>query len=314
MVIFINLKFTGIAFTGLACLCLLGFSLFSKNQRLFKKVFLAEIIGAVVAIFFVGFSPYVENTFEKGHPFYPLGGREAKDITSSLVPIELTELKGFKRFAVSYFTLTNDGERIYPRLPFIPNTSLGQFPRTYGDARVSGEGLFFMEIFIIASLLLFKMLFVDKDRKRNFYLLVSISFLIIGVVIVPDNWWARYVPFLYLIPWTILVFSLWGKKKTCFLSQLLLFVMLLNSTTEIVKYVKPQIYSTQAINYVIEEANSSSGSVAVFSPSGFFYNNVERFEENGIYYEIVKDEARWLSLEGELYTFPNSDLLIKLLK
>lgn len=314
MVLLINLKFTGVAFTGLACICLLGFSLFQENKRFIKKIFLAEIIGVVIAIFLVGFSPYIENTYEKGHPFYPLGGREARDITSGITPIEIVELKGVRRFVVSYFTLTNDGERIYPRLPFIPNPNLGQFPRTYGDARVSGEGLFFMEIFIIAALLFFQILLVDRDKKRNFYLLISLFFLIVGVVVVPDNWWARYVPFLYLIPWTILVFSIWDKKKMCFLSQLLLFVMLLNSCTEIVKYIKPQIYSTQVINYVIEEANSSSDSVVVFSPSGFFYNNIERFVENGIDYEIVKDETKWLSIEGELYTFPNSDLFIKIFK
>lgn len=311
MAILINLKFTGIAFAGLGCLSLLFFSLLQKNRELFKKIFLASVIGTLIAIFLIGFHPYIQNTLEHKNPFYPLVGNESVNIMTGIVPQNLLEVGNVKKFVISHFSLTNTGREINWRLPFVPDISRGQFPRCYGDARVTGEGLYFMEISIIAIFLLLEMIIL---KKVNFSFIVALIFLAVGVVVIPDNWWARYVPFLYLIPWLVLMFSFMKYKQPRFLSQLLLFVILLNNLTELDMYIKPQIDNTKAIQEIIEVSKKSSKSVKVHSTSVYFLNNVKRFEENNIEYELINNNEEWYKMDGQKYSFPYSNIEVKIPK
>lgn len=310
LIIMINLKFTGVAFAGLGCLCLLTFCLLLKKRKLFRSTFLFSLFGAVIAFCVVGFHPYVQNTLEMGHPFYPLAGKNSINITQSYVPENLKDMGRIKRFVYSHLSLEETQFVVPLRIPFLPNP-VGVFPRTWGDARVFGEGLFFMEISIIAFILFIVQLVTR--RKSNLYLIIALLYLVVGVLVVPDNWWARYVPFLYIIPWLVLMYSYFSNKKASFLTQLLLSVMLLNSFVEISLYVKPQFQGTTQINSILTEAEESSFPVRVCSSTGFFTNNINRFEENKIDYKVITDPTECQELIPNSYRFPNSDIYINII-
>lgn len=101
-------------------------------------------------------------------------------------------------------------------------------------------------------------------------------------------------------------------SKPRFLSQLLLFVILLNNLTELNMYIKPQIDNTKAIQEIIEASQKSSKSVKVHSTSIYFLNNVKRFEENHIEYELINNNEEWEQIKGQKYVFPYSNLEIKI--
>lgn len=51
----------------------------------------------------VGYAPYVKNTITKGHPFYPLFGKEKIDIITSNQPYDFQEKGTIEKFMTSMF-------------------------------------------------------------------------------------------------------------------------------------------------------------------------------------------------------------------
>jgi len=72
-ILMINIKATGFAYTLIFSVGFLAFLWVYQKEKfklISKYIGVAFFIGAI----FVGYNPYVTNTFEHHNPFYPIGG------------------------------------------------------------------------------------------------------------------------------------------------------------------------------------------------------------------------------------------------
>src|SRR5690606_27305029 len=148
---------------------LLVWVVFTKNKVLLRRVFYSIMFSGSIAVLLVGFHPYLMNTIDFKHPFYPLMGDDSVDIITNNIPKSLDNMSSTGRFFTSFFAHTdnmmNDHDRDAKiKIPFTLNKvdilSAGKV-----DTRVAGFGPLFSGIFIL-SLLLF---IVFLWRFKNLY-------------------------------------------------------------------------------------------------------------------------------------------------
>lgn len=309
MIIMINLKFTGIMFAGVACVALLMGLLVQKDKHWFKKCFVGLLLTAIISVVFVGFNPYVMNTRDFKTPFYPISGENSIDIITPQTPDNFKGVRSIKRFIISTFYLGNEGEDIHWRFPFMVNPeNLETY--TLADSRIGGFGIFFGEIVVLSAIVLLQ---IGGMRKTSYkYLAMVIAFCLIPILVLyKEAWWARYVPTLFLIPWSVLVYSFISEKKT-FFSQLLLFMLLLNCVVTMKVYICDHIISTTQISETLNTLKKSNEEIRVYFYNKSFENNVVRFEEKSIEYKVIdeKEDAESLNLGYKYADFYGSAIHI----
>ena len=147
------------------------------------------------------------------HPFYPVMGKTKKDIIGLVYPESFKYKNRFGKFFTSFFSHT-DELKIYldkdPKVPFkipftINKTDLKNAPKL--GVKMAGFGPFFSGAVIISMVLL---LFVWKrvpDRQWRINIIVILGTLLVSVFSVPEAWWARFVPQLWLFPLIIAYMS-----------------------------------------------------------------------------------------------------------
>lgn len=208
IILAVNLKFSAIAIffilSAFSCFAALAF----RGHRKALQTATALLGSAVVGIFVLGWSPYVQNYVGFGHPFHPVMGADAIDIMSGdtpelqNTPPVLEPLSPGERFLFSLFSETHSGFGTEPRLKIPFATSVAEI-RASGDidVRVAGFGVFFSGIFLLA--LAGTVLMAASARLRNpvtlgLFFVAGAS--LVSVLLMPHNWWARYVPQFWLVP------------------------------------------------------------------------------------------------------------------
>lgn len=292
----INLKFTAILFAVVLCFALLFFMFFMKVFNCKKTILIGTILllVGIVSIFLVGFNPYSYNTLKHKHPFYPLAGDSAINFMPENTPNEYKPLNKIKKILASSFILKTDGSKIIPRIPF--NLTEWNFTfMQFTDIRVQGFGVFFMEISLLALLLYLYILFnKDYTNKHKVYLVSSASIILLSCLIIPESWWARYVPQMYILTILPVVFTFIFNKQN-FLSKLVLFFLILNSIYTVVAYVNAAHYNANSINQSIMKLKEENRDIIILE-NGAFYNNRIRLEENQIEYKVV-DLQKWQEID-----------------
>jgi hypothetical protein len=310
-IIIINLKFSGILFVILGYFFLLLYSLFKKNMSFLKRFIFSFSITFLIGIFFIGYSSFILNLRYHNNAFYPVLGKKAIDVTSVNIPEQIRDLNNVEKFLATHFILDISEGSLDFRVPFTKEGS-SLIANIYADSRIGGHGPFFMEIGIITMILFLLILFKEKSKYKKSFLAI-LFFLVMSVFLMPANWYARYVPTLFLIPWVILVYAFRTERKNSFLSSLLLFLLVLNSLTVGWVYINSQIDYTREIIDVLNECSEVS-SIVVYSKVGKSMNNVRRFKEKDIIYKTIYDHKEWEKYEQPTLLFPGSELLIKKVK
>ncbi len=119
-----NVKFTGVVY---AAVLIIGFCfvlyLFRKRDTM-KKLILTSLIGFVIAIFFVGYNPYITNTLTHGHPFYPICGKNKIDVMRYQMSKNFLNKDRFTKIFVSTFSESSDSLDDDPKFkyPFVSVT------------------------------------------------------------------------------------------------------------------------------------------------------------------------------------------------
>lgn len=309
----VNFKTTGIVFS--VFLCLEYIFLLFVNRYSFKEVFkrcIPLFLAGICAICVFGFNPYVYNTIHFKNPAYPLVGENSADIMSYNRPDGYEKLNKGERILVSYFLLgiDSDSGRIRVRLPFSFDYDDVLCLRD-SDPRIGGFGPFFMEMCILSGVsLLYFLVRKGYGRVVKGKLLLYCCSICLLVFVMPESWWARYVPLAYLVPIMVGVFFAVRKGRFPFVVELLIFVVFLNNLYVGMIYCVNPIRYTRRINESIEELKSKNEKVYVYR-YGKFHNNVQRLKENGIEYEVVEYEERWNSLGEGRMVFYNAPFEIK---
>lgn len=230
----INTKFNGLGFAGVFCLVLYlyrNIKNFIKNKELFKTNLIKETIYYVAVVFIavivVGCSTYTKNTLVNGHPFYPLYGKGHVDnMVMMEIPKSMQEYSSLRIFLTSIFA---KGENVSPSYSEqvnepdlkIPFTTTREEISNYSipDIRMGGFGPLFSGIFIITTIGLIIAaieLIKKKEYEKLFVYGTLILTTIILVLALDGSYWARYIPYVYLLPVYLLMHIFkkdWNKAK-----------------------------------------------------------------------------------------------------
>jgi hypothetical protein len=194
----LNLKFSVTAMVAFLCIAAAVIVLlrFRRDGVLNVACLGAVGVASVVALALV---PYMQNLIDYGHPFYPLMGPDRVVIMPKNFPASLADRGPLAQFVFGTFGVLErgTGQVLGPW-----NLSL-QVLQDAGitDHRVGGFGVLFWIVALVTLITLIVILRSDAlSRGSRAWLMVALAVLAASVAIHPENWWARYVPQLWLIP------------------------------------------------------------------------------------------------------------------
>lgn len=209
MIVCGNIKFTGLLYGGAFCVayyiwyCLTHLKMGKKTHH--TEIVKTGVLFATLALFtvgFAGFSPYLTNVIRYGSPTYPLTGNNSVDIISHNSPF--LEENRLKNLFISLFSKMNDTHRdnYEPqklKIPFsIDWEAESKFLAT-PDARISGFGLLFSGILLIAIISIVICIFKNIPSKKVNYNWFILATCIILTFSIKESWWARYSPYLFFL-------------------------------------------------------------------------------------------------------------------
>ena len=222
MIIALNLKFSAVPVFALLCAAaVVGAFAFEgrrgaalKGWRFALSASLSLLAIGLAGLLLFGWSPYVLNFARFGHPFYPLMGVGARDIMAGNTPEVLAGMSRGGRFLFSLFSESHSGYEALPSLKLPLWTTLAEIRIASGpDVRIGGFGPLFSAV-IVATGAAAALLIVTREKPPNLkWLLYVGGTLLLSVLIMPENWWARYVPQLWLVPWIAALIALLGKGR-----------------------------------------------------------------------------------------------------
>ena len=238
MMLALNLKFSAIPIFVMLCAAACAGAFIARGQQTAILTGAALLSSAFVAIILLGWSPYMQNYLEHGHVFHPIMGEQAVNIMTGEgpaldnTPDVLTDKSGVERFFFSLFSETHSGFYTLPELKFPFTISPAELRASGGvDIRLGGFGPFFSGILILAVIGVLAL--VMRPARRNpatVGLLFAATVFIVSVLIMPQNWWARYVPQFWFVPALIAAASLTTNKRALqVFGAVIAGVMLLNA-------------------------------------------------------------------------------------
>ena len=208
--IFTNIKYTGLLCSGVIAATFYFYWLIKYRKdkdfvTIFKRVTINFIIVFVTAIFFVGLNSYVKNTIDHHNPLYPIIGKDKVDIITTMQPKSFKNKNMVEKFVVSLFSKTENvvyGDR-EPQLKLPIKVYKSEIGELYApDVRIGGFGpLFALIVIITTPILIYSVVkIIRKEKSFAPYIYLPAIAIIISSILVGENWWARYVPQLYLFP------------------------------------------------------------------------------------------------------------------
>lgn len=314
IIITANLKFTAVIFSVIFSISLAIYFFITRAKKAGVRTLCSCVVGGLFAILLVGYNPYVKNTINYHHPFYPLMGKGSIDIIKESYPIGFAEKGQLEKFYISLFSHT-DNEGSWPweertptlKIPFSINRVDINNARTE-DTRIAGFGPFFSGIFIL-SLILFIIsgLFFKKQYPVNRKILYCIISILISVSIIPEAWWARYVPQFWLVPLLMIISLEFINHKAIRLLKWGLYILLSINISFSLLSIPYRLLMSSQLTYQLSQFKASKQEIMV--KWGNARSNRIRFIEKGIPFkeedlsedksvEIVGSDSRAIMPEG----------------
>ena len=286
IILAVNIKFTNVVYTLLFCGTFLSVQFVCKKREAFKQVLRVGIISGAIGLCFCGFNPYITNWMGKRNLFYGLD--EARYGVRLITPPLFLKMN---RFETLFFSLsahqgwnsaTKNSIWEIPKIPFTLNKE------DIVDAKdcqqeLSAFGPFFSGVLLLAIPFYFVLLV--RFRKNSTFQLLSVLslMLLLSVLLMPDPWWGRYVPQLWLIP---LVIAIMGELHPlrggrCY-SGLMYLAASLNIAWAATGWVS-NLSTSARIDYQMRQLRAVHQPVNIeYCPRNTFKSNQVRFEEWGI--------------------------------
>lgn len=218
-----NAKFTGLAYAAAFCgiyYLYKHIKNFIKDKENFKKILIKDtvfyIVTVLIAVVIVGGSTYTKNFIEHGNPLYPLYGKGHVD---NMVMMEIPKsLQKEDRLTIFLTSIFAKGENVSPSYSSEGNEPDLKVPLTFSqeeldnysipDIRMAGFGPLFSAIFILGMIGTI-LIIIEYIKKKEWDKLIPYSLtilLILGLVLFLDGgYWARYIPYVYIIPVFVLI-------------------------------------------------------------------------------------------------------------
>ncbi len=215
--ILINIKFSGLLiFFGVFFIFLVCLVLYYKKITFFLTFLLISIIVSILSVVLWGFHPYVNNVLTEGNIFYPaMGGHHPADLLDFYNNLLIAKEHNYIiRFLYSLFIRTEFFDNAfgnpmiwYPsfKLPFL--FTVRELILSGWDSITGGFGPFYGGILIVGFCFYVYHVFKNRKDRIQQVLFFVFLFVLITVLMVPMNYYYRYVPQAWLLP-IIIMFSL----------------------------------------------------------------------------------------------------------
>lgn len=290
ILILVNLKFTAIPYAGTFCLGFVCYLLMKKQGPVLKKIVVAGSVSFLIGFFFIGFHPYMTNLIAHGNIFKGLGDTQIQNTQkeiNSLTPSQLKDKNRFTKFLIS------NGSRSYDedasdsslakvlKIPFSVNKQ-ELMNANNAEIKIGGFGPFFSAALLV-SVVLFGILISRYNKEGIFQAgLISIGFVLFSIFLIPDPWWARFVPQTWLLPCIVLFLAECLPIRVPVIRPVLYISLGLNIIWALSGILMNLMISAH-INYQITQLKTLSQPISVeYCEFRDFRSNRIRFYENNI--------------------------------
>ncbi|MBE5812258.1 MAG: hypothetical protein E7314_01210 [Clostridiales bacterium] len=305
LVIFcINIKFTGLAYAGVFCFlffCIWCVKAFFDGElkTVFVKNMIFYIVTCSIAVFIVGASSYLTNFIEKGHPLYPLAGEEKIDIMSTNEPYIFKGMPTLNKLFIALFgETTNKLEYEFEKPKKLFSVSDEEIFYCGYDTRIGGFGPLFSGILIISIIVVVSSLILLYKKDKYWFAIFASMLVTIFLMLslITESWWARYSPYLYLIPIFAVAFLFIGfnyfgisQKKIFGIVSVFMVGALTINTSYFAKYIvdcknRTDIAKAELINY---SKTSQDNKLQINYIHGTLAGMEFNLKDYGINYELV---------------------------
>lgn len=218
LVLGLNTKFTALGYFGVLLVAWAGWRVLARGGSIRAPATL--VFAAALGVVVVGANPFVFNLLAKGHPFFPLFGEGKVDILSNQMPRAFVEKGRVQQLVLGTFSESSNDFTREPVLKVPLRVGRGELRAFDGpDTRVAGFGPLW------AACLLFSLpLWRPRALSQHLWLLAPLALCFAS----PGLWWARYVPWLYLIPLVPVAWMAEGRSKRRALAWVVLVGVLAN--------------------------------------------------------------------------------------
>ncbi len=265
----VNAKFTGLCFAAVFCFVFYIYDLvkaYIKSKKEFLKILRNETVYytciVLLSVLLIGVTSYTKNLLDHGHPFYPLYGKgHVENMVMKEIPKDLSEKNTVEIFLTSIFSKgvnvspSYSKENVKPQIK-VPFKVTKDEILNYGvpDIRMAGFGPLFSGIFILTIIggVILLQTFIKTQSKQNIILSFIVLLTILGLLFLLDgNYWARYIPYLYILPLIVLIFNAKNYKSYSKISRILslLIFVFMSLNTLIITY--SQYINTKSSNEYI---------------------------------------------------------------
>lgn len=264
LILGLNIKFSSLPLFAILAGFMCVATLWALGLRASVVLGSILLVTAFFAVAILGWSPYVQNAMTFGHVFYPLMGPQAVDIMVGNTPQVLEAQSTLQRFLYSHFAETHAGYETRAALKWPFSVSRAELRAAGGvDVRIGGFGPLFSGVLVV-TLAGIATLFPSLRKQPNptvIALLFMAGVLLISVLAMPQNWWARYVPQLWFVPLCVAGALVAVRSKRQFLGLTILGLMLIDST----------LVGGASVWRAIERSRQLDAQIADMSKSGRSY-------------------------------------------
>jgi hypothetical protein len=296
----INTKLTGLVYFCFFCAAG-GLYALIKRRDVLVRYAVVQAVSIVVGVVVFGFNPYVTNTLNRGHPFYPWLGTAAHPGFSvsgpNRDPVERDEtphnMVGRNRFVRFYYAIFGrPGSQ-----PFLggPDAALMR-PFQVGwkdfhlfyfhELRISGFGPLFSGAFLISLAILIATL-IHPGRLPRLIPILLLCAVVGSLLVSKHTWWARYGPQLWWLPIVALIAGLApaGWRAVRWASWGLAAILLINGALIVVAHFQWEVEATRKTTEqmaMLRQKSDVQVNLAYFAePYG------ERLRVAGVKFQIV---------------------------
>lgn len=225
----VSIKFTSIVFAALFTGAYVLLLAYRKCWQPLRKLVLISGVAALLSFVLAGYNPYIVSLKNGRHVFYPVMGVDKVEIMGINLPRGFEHKGRIEKLMVSLFSYAeNEGSwvgtsrKAQLKVPFSFRKSEIAAAKAE-DTRIAGFGPFFSGALLITFFtLLWATVAFKRYRKQLCVLWYALVVLWCSVLLLPEAWWARFVPQLWLVP-ALVVFTLHSLK---ILPRLVLYVLI----------------------------------------------------------------------------------------
>ncbi len=317
----INLKFTGLVFfCVLALFAAIGVLIYKRQY--FIKFVGAHAVALLVSVLIFGYNPYVVNSIQRGHPFYPImgtekypsvyeqTGRDDNEVFETPLNMQGKPLlirmfyANFGRPDNAPYYKERNAKLIWPFTSKIADWEAYYFHET----RVSGFGPYFGGILIL-SFVLFLIVFT-KDKKSRWMACLTVGALFGSLLFSKHFWWPRFGPQMWLIPIIPVCFYFYRpiSKGLNYFAWIIAVLIMLNGSIVLISHMSWETRSSLTLRKQLSELQKEDKTVEIFY--GWFKKSMEeKLNHWQIEYEAVSrqeiTEGEYKKLTSVVEGYPN---------